>query len=313
MLLIILDDSEERDGYRASVESNFPELTVHAFAKEEDIGTLIEEADILLTRKISDGLLQRAQKLQWIQVKTSGVNYIVDLPSFRRRDILLTSARGIHGPQVSEMALLLMLALNRNFPQNVRNQEEGIWDRWPGKLLYQKNVGILGIGVIGEEIANKCKAFGMTVYGIDIAKREVDSVDHFHDPSGLLQVMPKVDYFIIVVPYTPETEHMINEKVLSAMKSTAYLINLGRGKVVDEEALIEALEHQKIAGAALDTFWTEPLPQGHPLWKLKNVIITPHVAGMSDNYVEQVFGIFGENLRRFLQGERKNLINFVKG
>lgn len=312
MHLIILDDTEEKEGYRAAVESNFPELTVHAFSNEENIGDLIEEADILFTRKISDGLLQRAKKLQWIQVKTSGVNYIVDLPSFGR-DILLTSGRGIHGPQVSEMAILQMLALNRNFPQNVRNQEKKIWDRWPGKLLYRKDVGILGIGVIGEEIARKCKAFGMTVYGIDIAKREVDSVDHFYDPSVLLQVMPKVDYFIIVVPYTPETEHMINGKVLSAMKSTAYLINLARGKVVDEEALIEALEHQKIAGAALDTFWTEPLPEDHPLWGFENVIITPHVAGMSENYVEQIFGIFGENLRRFLHGERKNLINLVEG
>ena len=170
MLLIILDDTDEREGYMAAVKARFPEVSVQAFSREEDIGGLIEEADILLTRKISDGLLRRAKKLQWIQVKTSGVNYIVDLPSYKK-EILLTSARGIHGPQVSEMAILLMLALNRNFPQNVRNQEKKAWDRWPGKLLHQKQVGILGMGVIGEEIAKKCKAFGMTVHGIDIVKR----------------------------------------------------------------------------------------------------------------------------------------------
>ena len=312
MLLIILDDTDEREGYRAAVKDRFPEVTVHAFSREEDIGGLIEEADILLTRKISDGLLQRAKKLQWIQVKSSGVNYIVDLPSYKK-EVLLTSARGIHGPQVSEMAILLMLALNRNFPQNVRNQEKRVWDRWPGKLLYQKQVGILGIGVIGEEIAKKCKAFGMTVHGIDLAKKRIDSVDYFYGPSDLLQVMPKVDYFVIVVPYTRETEHMINGNVLAAMKPTSYLINLGRGKVVDEEALIEALKEQKIAGAALDTFWAEPLPKDHLFWGLRNVIITPHVAGASDNYVEQVFSIFGENLSRFMKGERENLINLVKG
>ena len=311
MLLIILDDTDEREGYAAAVKAGFPEVSVKAFSREEDIGGLIEEADVLLTRKISEGLLRRAKRLQWIQVKTSGVNYIVDLPSYKK-EILLTSARGIHGPQVSEMAILFMLALNRNFPQNVRNQEERVWDRWPGKLLYQKEVGILGIGVIGEEIANKCKAFGMTVHGIDRVKRGVNSVDYFYDPSDLLQVMPKVDYFIIVVPYTKDTEHMINRNILSAMKPTSYLINLGRGKVVDEEALIQVLREQRIAGAALDTFWLEPLPKDHPFWSLKNVIITPHVAGASDNYVEQVFSIFGENLRRFLKGERERLINLIK-
>ena len=227
-------------------------MTVHAFSREEDIGGLIEEADILLTRKISDGLLQRAKKLQWIRrPKTSGVNYIVDLPSYKK-EVLLTSARGIHGPQVSEMAVLLMLALNRNFPQNVRNQEKRVWDRWPGKLLYQKEVGILGIGVIGEEIAKKCKSFGMTVHGIDLAKKRIDSVDYFYGPCELLQVMPKVDYFVIVVPYTRETEHMINRNVLSAMKPTSYLINLGRGKVVDEEALIEVLKRKR----SQERLWT---------------------------------------------------------
>lgn len=311
MLLIILDDTEERDGYLSAVKARFPELSVKAFSREEEIGSLIERADILLTRKISDGLLRRAKKLQWIQVKTSGVNYIVDLPSYKK-DILLTSARGIHGPQVSEMAMLLMLALNRNFPQNVKNQEKRVWARWPGKLLYGKQVGILGIGVIGEEIAKKCKAFGMTVHGIDIVDRRIDSVDYFYNPSALLQVMPKVDYFVIVVPYTRETEHMINREVLSAMKPTSYLVNLGRGKVVDEAALIEALKQEKIAGAGLDTFATEPLPQDHPLWGLRNLIVTPHVAGASENYVEQVFSIFGENLSRFLKGERENLINVVK-
>jgi len=152
----------------------------------------------------------------------------------------------------------------------------------------------------------------MTVHGIDIIKRSIDSVDYFYDPSELVRVMPKVDYFVIVVPYTRETEHMINRDILSAMKPTSYLINLGRGKVVDEAALIEALKEEKIAGAGLDTFGTEPLPKDHPFWGLKNVVITPHVAGASDNYVEQVFSIFGENLNRFLRGERETLINLIK-
>jgi phosphoglycerate dehydrogenase-like enzyme len=210
---------------------------------------------------------------------------------------------------MSEMAILLMLALNRNFPKVIRNQDQRVWERWPGKLLYKKKVGILGVGIIGEEIARKCKFLGMTVFGIDLVKRKIDSIDFFYGPEELLQVTKEVDYFIIVVPATPQTKKMIGTEALSSMKPTAFLINIGRGDIVDEEALIHALKTGKIAGAALDTFWKEPLPKDNPLWDMKNVIITPHVGGISDIYVEQVLPILEENLRRFLQGERENLIN----
>ena len=309
MHLLIL--SQSADAYKKALAPKFPELSIHAVAKEEEIGNFIEKMDILLTIRISDNLIKKASKLKWIQALTTGVDYIIHLPSLRK-EVLITSARGIHGPQMSEMALLLMLALNRNFPQIIRNQDQRVWERWPGKLLYQKKVGILGVGVIGEEIARKCKAFGMTVFGIDIVKRKVDAVDYFYGPEELLQVIQEVDYFIIVAPNTPQTQKLVGVKVFSSMKPTAFLISIGRGEIVDEEALIHALKTGQIAGAALDTFWTEPLPKDHPLWEIKNVIITPHVGGLSDIYVEQVLPIFEENLRRFLQGERKNLINLVE-
>jgi phosphoglycerate dehydrogenase-like enzyme len=213
---------------------------------------------------------------------------------------------------MSEMAFLLMLALNRNFPQIVRNQDLRVWERWPTKLLYGKRVGILGMGVIGEEIARKSKAFGMTVYGIDIIKRKIDAVDYFYGPEDLTKVIQEVDYFIIVAPFTPQTQGMIRAKELSSMKPTAFLINIGRGEIIDEEALIQALNSGKIAGAALDAFGQEPLPKDHLFWRMKNVIITPHVGGMSDVYVEQVLSIFEENLRRFLKGERHSLINLIE-
>ena len=224
----------------------------------------------------------------------------------------MTSSRGIHGPQMSEMAFLLMLALNRNFPQVVRHQAQKIWERWPAKLLHQKKVGILGIGVIGEEIARKCKAFGMTVFGIDIVKRKVDGVDYFHGPEELLRVAREVDYLIIVVPNTPQTQKMVGPEVLSSMKPTAFLINIGRGEVVDEDALMHALETGKIAGAALDAFNTEPLPKEHLFWGMKNVIITPHVGGFSDISVQQVLSVFEKNLRSFLRREKGNLTNLIE-
>jgi D-2-hydroxyacid dehydrogenase (NADP+) len=306
-LLILNKDAEYM---KRVLEPKFSGISIHAIASEDDVGDIIEKTDILLTIRISDELIKKASKLRWIQCMITGVDYFVNLPSLRK-DVILTSTRGIHGPQMSELALLFMLALNRGFPQNIRNHDQGVWKRWPGRLLYQKKVGILGVGVVGQEIARKCKAFGMTVYGITSVKRKIDSVDYSYGPEGLLQVIREVDYFITVVPSTPQTEKMVGAKELSAMKPTAFFINIGRGDTVDEEALVSLLKAGKIAGAALDVFCTEPLPKDHPLWGMENVIITPHVGGLSDIYAEQVLPIFEENLRRFLQGERRNLINYI--
>jgi len=309
MNLLILDPFA--DEYKKALQSKFPEVSIHAARKEDEVGDFIGKADILLLIRISHELIKRAYNLKWIQALTTGVDYIINIP-FLKKDVLITSTRGIHGPQVSEMAFLLMLALNRNFPKVVRNQDQGVWERWPGKLLWKKKVGILGVGVIGEEFARKCKAFGMEVFGFDIIRRELDCIDAFYRPEEIGKVAADLDYFVIVAPRTPQTEKMIGAKVLSSMKPTSFLINLGRGEIVDEDALIQALHSQKIAGAALDTFYTEPLPKDHPFWRMKNVIVSPHVGGMSDIYVMQALSVFEENLRRFLKGERRNLVNLVE-
>jgi phosphoglycerate dehydrogenase-like enzyme len=249
--------------------------------------------------------------LEWIQALGTGVDSILGLPSLRK-NVLITSTRGIHGPQMSELAMLLMLALTRRFQDMIRNQDKAVWDRWTGELLWRKKVGILGLGAVGEEIARKCKAFGMTVYGINRSKKQVDAVDCFFELDGLLTVAREVDYFIIVVPLTPQTRGMVGTELISAMKPSAYLLNLARGPVVDEKALIQALESGTIAGAGLDVFNEEPPPPNHPFWKMKNVIVTPHVGGTSPFYAKQVLSIFEENLRRYLRGERHSLINRVE-
>jgi len=310
MYVLIADkDAEE---YKKALVDKFPGITIHAVTREEEIRPYAEKMEILVTiYRVSDELLKQAIHLRWIQVMTTGVNDIINRPSLRK-DVIVTSCRGIHGPQMSEMAFLLMLALNRNFPQVIRNQDQRIWERWPATLLFQKKVGILGMGVIGEEIANKCKAFGMTVFGIDIVPRKIDSVDTFYHPEKLPEVAGDVDYLILAAPATPETHKIVGSKVLSCMKPSAFLINIARGELVDEEALIQALDSGKIAGAALDALPVEPLPADHPLWRAKNIIITPHVGGMSDIYVEQVMPIIEENLRRFIQGERRNLVNYIE-
>jgi D-2-hydroxyacid dehydrogenase (NADP+) len=308
MNLVILVDSAE--AFRQALQPKFPDVAMHAVATEEILAGFVEEMDILLAFRISDTMVKRAQRLKWVQSLATGVDYIINNPSLPK-EVLVTSTRGIHGPQVSEMAFLLMLSLNRDFPRMVRNQGASTWERWPGKLLHLKKVGILGLGVIGEEIARKCKAFGMTVYGIDIIEKQRESIDRFFRPEEILEVAAEVDYLVTVAPHTPQTYRIIGKDVLSRMKPSSFLINVGRGELVDDDALIEALESGAIAGAALDTFTREPLPADHPFWKTKNLIITPHVGGASDTYAEQALPIFEENLRRFLKGERKDLINLV--
>ena len=310
MYLVVADPNAEE--YKKELASKFPQVSVHAASTQEDIPQHADKVEIFVTLfRIPDEVYKRAVNLKWVQALTTGVNYILDRPSLRK-EVIVTSCRGIHGPQMSEMAFLLMLAFNRNFPQVVRNQDQEVWGRWPGKLLYQKNLGVFGVGVIGEEIARKAKAFGMTVYGFDIVKRDLASVDHFFGPEDLPRVARELDYLVFVAPATSDTHKIVGPKLLSSMKPTAFLINIARGELVDNDALIQALETGKIAGAALDALVPEPLPKGHPLWKTKNVIITPHVGGVSDIYREQVMPIVEENLRRFLRGERRNLINYIE-
>lgn len=308
MNLLILDSQAEE--YRRALEPEFPELVIRACKTENEVGDFIEKAKFLLTFNISDPLIRKAVNLEWVQALGTGVDAILGLPSLPK-GVLVTSTRGIHGPQMSELAMLLMLALTRRFPDTVRNQDKSVWDRWPAELLWKKKVGIFGLGAVGEEIALRCKAFGMTVYGINRSGKGVDAVDRMFGLDGLLTVAREVDYFIVAVPLTPETRGRVGAEVVSAMKPTAFLLNLARGPVVDEKALIRALESRTIAGAGLDVFDEEPLPQSHPFWKMKNVIVTPHVGGTSTFYVSQVLPIFRENLRRYLKGERHALINVV--
>jgi phosphoglycerate dehydrogenase-like enzyme len=152
----------------------------------------------------------------------------------------------------------------------------------------------------------------MTVYGLDIVDRHIESVDFFYGPEELPRVAEELDYLVLVAPSTPETQKIVGKKVLAGMKATAFLLNLARGELVDEEALMEALESGALAGAALDALSIEPLPEEHPLWTARNLIITPHVGGESDTYRQQVTPIVEENLRRFLGGERRNLINLIE-
>ena len=253
--------------FKGYLIEEFPNVNFIPTQDETEAQSLIDKAEVLVAVRFSDKLLGNAKNLKWVHTIITGTNYIEELPSFQaRKDLILTSTRGIHGPQMSELAILLMIALNRKFPQFVRNQDKRVWQRWPTALLWQKKVAILGIGVIGEALARRCKAFEMTVIGVDPVQRKVDAVDRFVGMDRLHEVLAEADYVVDIAPSTPENQKMINAAAFAKMKPTAFFLNIGRGETVDESALIQALKEKKIAGAALDVYWQEPLPPEHPLW-----------------------------------------------
>ena len=312
MNVLILSPVFDPFEYWKLLETDFPEVTFLCAKNEAAAGDFVEKADILIGFKFPDSIISRAKNLKWIQLLVAGTDSVENLPSLKaRKDILLTSVRGIHGPQVSELAVMLMIALNRKFRQAVLNQEMKVWQGWHSPVLKDKTVGIVGVGSIGKAIAAKCKAFEMIVLGVDPYPAKIGSVDKFYHPDNLHDVVPEVDFLISSAPSTTENLNIFNALAFSKMKQTAFFINLARGDLVDEEALLTVLKDKKIAGAALDTFKQEPLPPDHPFWTLDNIIITPHVAGRSDIYAKQSVEIIRRNLKLFLQNEKDKMINIV--
>ncbi len=313
-LLVLLTLPEKvRLQYYDHLRAKFPAVNVNIVEHHAKVDPYIGEADILVTfgPMMSDHVLEKAANLKWIQALGTGVDGIVDRPALRA-GILVTNLHGIHGAPVSEAAIMAMLALSRDLPRSLRGQRQHRWDRFPARLLKDKTAGIFGVGVIAAELAPKCKAFGMTVVGISSAKRELAGFDRMCAREELERAVSDLDYLVLLTPYSAATRGIVGAKVLAAMKPASYIVNLARGGVVDETALIEALERGHIAGAALDVFTQEPLPEDHPFWNMENVILTPHLGGFCDVYVDYALPVIEENLRRFLAGDTKNMVNVVK-
>ena len=315
LLILLTLPPDVTDEYRRRFSRMFPELAIDVVSSRDKLGSALADADVLLTfgqmMKNLNLDLAEARNLKWVQALGTGLDGIADQPALKP-GVTVTSLHGVHGPPVSEAALASMLALSRNLPGAVRAQDAREWRRWPAKLLYEKTVGILGIGVIAEALAPKCKAMGMTVIGVTSAPRPVVGFDRVLPTGELLGVLPQLDYLVLLTPYSPSTHHMIDAKVFAAMKPTSYLVNVARGGVVDEDALVGALRAGKIAGAGLDVFTQEPLPPDHPLWTFPNVIITTHQGGFCDTYVDLAMPILEHNMRCFLSGDLKGMTNVAR-
>jgi len=313
--LLILTEVQEamRARYKAMLLERFPQLTINVVGHHTLVDPFIADTDILLcfSPPMADHVVRDAKKLKWIQALGTGVDNIVDLPSLGP-DVVVTNVRGIHGAPVSEATIAYMLSLARDLPRSGHAQDRRAWERWPSRLLDGKTVGILGVGLIAEYLAPICKQFGMTVIGISGSPRETSGFDRMVARADLIKVVPELDYLVTLAPLTPETRGIVNEKIFAAMKPTAYLVNVARGGVVDEPALMAALEAEKIAGAALDVFSEEPLPPDNPLWKAKNVTIFSHLGGYSHGYEDRAMPTIAGNMAKFLGGDLKSMINIVR-
>ena len=315
ILVVLALPQAVRDTYRDALHEAFPERSgVHFDVVEHHTkaGPCLDAADAVIAFGVmlSDEIFARGKRLQWAQAMGSGVDGITDQPSFRP-EIHVTNMQGLHGPPCAESALSSMLALARYLPRIFANQQAAKWDRFPMRLIDGKTAVILGLGVIAEALAPRCKAMGMRVIGVTGAPRELAGFDEVRPRSRMMDSVREADHLILLTPYTKENHHLVNAEMLAAMKPSSFLINIARGGVVDEDALVVALREKRIAGASLDVFSMEPLPGEHPLWSLDNVMITPHLAGFHDEYPQRAMPILVHNISRFLAGDFPGMINIV--
>lgn len=242
-------------------------------------------------------ILPQAPQVQWIQSSFAGVEALCDpsLPSHPT----LTGVKEIFGRQMSEYVFLYMLALERDFLGNLTRQKASIWHDTARFGLEGLTLGVCGFGSIGQHIARTARHFGMKVWGFNSTGRAHPDAHRMFSQEEMATFLEPLDYLVLTLPHTPQTHHLINAERLGQMKNSAVLINVGRGSLMDEKALAQALEEKTIQGAVLDVFEEEPLPPESPLWKMPNVFITPHNAASS--FPQDIAAIFAENYQRFLK------------
>ncbi len=263
-----------------------------------------------------DRLLARAPNLGWVHSATSGVERALT-PASRRRDVVVTNARGVFSRPIAEHVLLMILAVSRNLPELLELQRERTWQPLEGRELRDLTVGVVGYGSIGRAVASLASAFGCRVVamrrnpgGPEPLPSDAEEgfpfeprVDRMVGPDGLYELLGASDFVVLAAPLTAETESLIDDAALAAMRPESWLINVARGRLVDDRALLRALREGRIGGAALDAFREEPLSPTSPFYDLDNVIVTPHTAWSSARVLERSIELFCDNLRRYASGE----------
>jgi phosphoglycerate dehydrogenase-like enzyme len=279
----------------------------YTFASTEiELRKALPSADVLFAWKYGNpiyrSLWSTAARLRWVHVAGIGVDSLL-VPEFVESDVVLTNCRGAYDRTMSEYAIALMLYFAKDFAGTIANQRVRTWKPRLTESLYKKRVLIVGVGTIGRAIAFQARSLGMAVSAVGRTRRKGDSLlDEVLVARELPDRIVEADFVVVCAPLTRETEGLLNRGVLEKIKPTAFLINLGRGATIDEEALVELLTSRRIAGAALDVFRNEPLPPDSPLWGLDNVFISPHMSGDTSEYKTWFVESFLENLRRWQAG-----------
>jgi len=320
------------------LKGDFPQLIVdkRTIRKPEEFNeSLLADVEVMFAHHIlPDPAI--TPNLQWVALYSAGVDRIVDQPLFAETNIPFTNTSGIHAVPTAEYVFSHIIGFSQNIRQMLYDQSSMHWPDYSGRMamyslreLRGSTLGIVGYGSIGREVARIGDAFGMHVLAVKNNLRVLedhsycvpgtgdphgDLPDRLYPPEALLSMLAECDYVVITVPLTEQTYHMMDAAAFNAMKKTAYLVNISRGKVVDEQALIPALKSGHIAGAALDVFETEPLPDTSPLWQLNNVVISPHVSALSTMYKDRAVEVFAANLDRYLNREPLfNVVNRDRG
>jgi phosphoglycerate dehydrogenase-like enzyme len=302
---------------------------------DEELRADVRQADVLYSWQVPAEIPANTPELRWIQLPSAGADHLRDLPVWDS-DVIVTAAKGIHTEPMSEHLLAMLLALTRQIPAIVRSQERHEWmhsTRRRGMRLTElrgKTMGIVGWGRIGNGVAHMARALGMRVIGTRwsvIVPREITSgeceafedapflepvelpPDIVYPAAQLHEILAQSDVVVLILPLTNETRESFGESEFRAMRRGSIFCNVGRGAVVDEAALVAALQSGRLAGAALDVYSVEPLPRSSPLWSMPNVIVSPHVGGVSDNTRERAARLFAVNLTRYLDGQ--TLLNMV--
>lgn len=284
-------------------------------AAKKKMDDILADTEIIFGQILTKGLPARAPKLKWIQLTSAGVDRFLN-PELIKSNIVLNNVSGIHSTSIGEFVMEMMLMFVKRAPQCFEMKQKREWQRFNAAVLRGKTVGIVGLGNIGREVARLCKAFGMKVVATrrTAGQHSARNVDTLYLSSELPKLLADSDFVVLSLPLTPETNKLIGTKELHMMKPTAYLINIGRGPIIDEPALIKALEDEVIAGAGLDVFTTEPLPKDSRLWELPNVIYSPHVSGGMEDYTARATEVFCQNLKRYIEGKKfLNTVNKKAG
>lgn len=283
------------------------EARVELVRNAADMDRILKDVSVLAvydfrTPLLHEADLGRARKLQWIHAASAGVDAVL-APSVVESDIAVTNSRGVFDPGIAEYVLGLMLLFAKDFHTTLAYQREQRWVHRESLLLRGKKLLVVGAGSIGTEIGRLAKAAGLDVSAIARSQRENPVFGTVHGSDELHRLLGEADFVAVATPLTRETQGMFDAGAFAAMKAGAWFINIGRGPIVDEAALIDALERGHVAGAGLDVFIDEPLPEGHPFWKMPNVVVSPHMSGDTVGWERELSALFVDNVRRWRAGE----------